>query len=298
MKYGISIVGAGRVGRALGHRLHQSGWAIHAVVTRSPSTARRAVRSIGAGHGQGDISVGVFSAPVILIAVPDSAIDGTVKRLASFGSEHLQRRTVLHTSGALSSSSLAGLRDFGAAVGSLHPLQTFSGVGIPAVEGRVFAIEGDPRAVRVARSITRTLGGQAVQLNATAKPLYHAAAALASGQVLALVESALQLFISIGMKRREALKALLPLTGQVLENLQRIGPRAAWTGPLARGDYGVIELHEKSLQAAAPEYLEAYRAMNRLGARVLARDPVAVIGELAKSHGKIAAPSKMTGATA
>jgi len=298
MKYGISIVGAGRVGRALGHRLRRSGWAIQAVVTRSPSTARRAVRSIGAGRAYAEMSVGVFSASVILIAVPDSAIDDTVKRLASFGSEHLQRTTVLHTSGALSSGSLAHLRDFGAAVGSLHPLQTFSGVGIPAVEGRVFAIEGDPRAVRVARKITRTLGGQAFQLNATAKPLYHAAAALAAGQVLALVESALQLFISIGMKRREALKALLPLTGQVLENLQRIGPRAAWTGPLARGDYGVIELHEKSLQAAAPEYLEAYRAMNRLAARVLARDPATVISELAKSHGKIAGPSKMTGATA
>ena len=49
MKSGISIIGAGRVGRALGPRLREQGWKIHAVVTRSEATARRAVRSIGGG---------------------------------------------------------------------------------------------------------------------------------------------------------------------------------------------------------------------------------------------------------
>ena len=298
MQCGISIVGAGRTGRALGRRLHESGWKIHSVVTRSQSTARRAMRSIGAGRSRGEISRELFSAPVILVSVSDSAIESVVARLAAFGNEHLRRKIVLHTSGALGSGVLASLRTYGAAVGCIHPLQTFSGVGIPALDGRIFVIEGDPAAIRIARGIARSLTGQAIRLNPAARSLYHAAATITAGHVLALVESAVQLFISLGMKRREALKALLPLTRQVLENLERLGPRAAWTGPLARGDYGVVALHDKSLRTVAPEYLDAYRAMNRLAARVLASDPALMISELGKSHAKIESQSNLTGASA
>jgi len=285
-KYAISIIGAGRVGRALGRCLHERGWKIHAVVTKSEATARRAVRSIGGGRAYAEISQAVFSAPIILICFPESAIPGVVTRLASFGEGELRKKIVLHTSGALGSGVLAQLRNVGAAIGSIHPLQTFSGVGVPDLDGKVFAIEGDPAALRIARVITRTLGGQPVQLDATTKPLYHAAAVLAAGHLLALQETAVQIFAGLGMKRREALKALLPLARQTLQNLERLGPRAAWTGPLARGDYAMIALHEDALQSAPLEYLDAYRALNYLAARVLARDPHAAISELARISSK------------
>src|SRR6202008_2813694 len=271
-KSGISIIGAGRIGRALGRRLREQGWKIHSVVTRSQPTARRAVRSIGAGRASGDLSPSVLSASVILISVPDSAIFSIVNRLATFGKTDLQSKTVFHASGALSSGVLAQLRPLGAAVGSIHPLQSFSGVGIPELEGRIFAIEGDSAALRIARAVTRSLGGQPVQLSASAKPLYHAAAAISAGHMLALEETSVRIFISLGMKRQEALKAALPLTRQVLENLERVGARAAWTGPLARGDYAVIAMHDDALKHLPLEYLDAYQAVNRLAARLLARD--------------------------
>ena len=278
----ISIIGAGRTGRALGRRLREQGWKIHSVVTRSQATARRAVRSIGGGSGSGDLSPSVLSASVILISVPDSAIHAVVNRLAAFGRAELQGKTVFHTSGALSSEALRRLQTLGAAVGSIHPLQTFSGVGIPALDGRTFAIEGDPAAIRMARAITRALGGQPLLLAASSKPLYHAAAAISAGHVLVLEEIAIRIFISLGMKRQEALKAALPLTRQVLENLEHIGARVAWTGPLARADYSVIAMHEDALKPLPLEYLDAYRAVNRLAARLLARDSDSVLRELAK----------------
>ena len=298
MKLGISIVGAGRIGRALGRRLREQGWRIHSVVTRSESTARRAVRSIGGGSARGELSQSIFSAPVILIAVPESAIAEVVTRLTTLGERELHGRIALHTSGALSSEVLAGLRSMGAAIGSIHPLQTFSGIGIPALEGRVFAIEGDAAAVRVARNMTRALGGQPVQLSAESKPLYHAAAVMSAGHVLALQETAVRIFGSLGMKRQEALKALLPLARQVLENLERVGPRAAWTGPLARSDYSVIAMHEEALKSAPPEYLEAYRVLNRLAARILARDVNGAIGELSRISAKSSSESKVREANA
>jgi predicted short-subunit dehydrogenase-like oxidoreductase (DUF2520 family) len=298
MKFGISIVGAGRVGRVLGRRLREQGWKVHSVVTQSEATARRAVRSIGGGSAHAQLSAAVFSAPVILIAVPESAIAGVVTTLASLGTADLRGKTVLHTSGALSSGVLERLRALGAAVGSIHPLQSFSGVGIQALDGRMFVIEGDARAVRVARAISRTLGGLPLQLSAANKPLYHAAAVISASHVLALEETAIRIFATLGVKRREALKALVPLTRQVLENLQRLGPRAAWTGPLARHDYGVIAMHEDALRSAPLEYLDAYRAVNRLAARVLARDADTAIAELARISSKPDSQSKVRGTSA
>jgi predicted short-subunit dehydrogenase-like oxidoreductase (DUF2520 family) len=302
-KSAISIIGAGRIGRALGRRLREQGWKIHSVVTRSAATARRAVRFIGGGRGSEELSPGILSAPVILIAVPDSAIADVVHRLASFGKDDWRSKTVLHTSGALTSEVLARLRALGSVVGSIHPLQSFSGIGIPALEGRVFAIEGDPGAIRVARSIARSLGGQPVHLAASFKPLYHAAAAISAGHMLAVEETAVRIFTSLGIKRQQALVAALSLTRQVMNNLEHIGPRAAWTGPLARADYSVIAMHEDALKPLPLEYLDVYRAVNRLAARLLARDPDSVLRELAKvssesDSAKTDSHSKSTGASA
>ena len=187
-----------------------------------------------------------------------------------FHLSQLRGKVVLHTSGAQDSRVLAPIKEFGAAVGSMHPLQTFSGVGVPDLAGKVFAVEGDLVAERAARQIARALSGSPVQIAAGKKVLYHAAAALAAGHVLALVEAASQLLISLGMKRSEATRALLPLTRQVLDNFERVGPRAAWTGPLARGDYKIVACHLRALHDSWEEVAIAYEALNRLAVRVLA----------------------------
>jgi predicted short-subunit dehydrogenase-like oxidoreductase (DUF2520 family) len=278
----LSIIGAGRVGRALGRRLRELGWKIGAVVASSESSARKAVRSIGAGRAHAFLTRQVLAAQVILITTPDRRMAEVAEDLARIGAEELGGKIVLHTSGALSSDVLNLVRRCGAAVGSMHPLQTFSGVGVPPLEGRVFTIEGDTGAVRMARQITRALGAVPVHIEGSKKPLYHAAGALAAGNVLALMEAATRLMTAAGMKRREAVQALLPLTRQVLENFERLGPRAAWTGPLSRGDYGVVAAHTEAMKDLPPEFRQAYDAVNRLAAVVLAQDSEAMRAELEK----------------
>src|SRR6202008_2929080 len=105
----------------------------------------------------------------------------------------------------------------------------FSGVAIPPLEGKIFAIEGDPMAVRTARKIARAFGAAPSPIEARNKPIYHAAGALAGGITLVVVEAAIPLLMSLGMKRRAALRALLPMTRQVLQNYERLCLRAAWT---------------------------------------------------------------------
>jgi predicted short-subunit dehydrogenase-like oxidoreductase (DUF2520 family) len=278
----LSIIGAGRVGRALGRRLRELGWTIGAVVTRSETSARKAVRSIGAGHARAFLTRQVLAAQVILITTPDHSVAEVAEELARIGAEELRGKIILHTSGALSSSVLDPVKKCGAAVGSMHPLQTFSGVEVPPLEGRAIAIEGDSHAVRMARQIARALGAVPVRIERSKKPLYHAAGALAAGNVLVLMEAATRLMTVAGMKRREAVRALLPLTRQVLENFERLGPRAAWTGPLSRGDYAIVAAHMESMKDLPAEFAETYEAVNRLAAKVLAQDSAAMLAELEK----------------
>ena len=297
MKGTIAIVGAGRVGRALGRRLGKLGWKIGAVAARSKASARRAVRFIGAGQAHGGVTRHLLGSQVILIAVPDRALATVARELARMGGRELRGKVVLHTSGALDARVLDPLRACGAAVASLHPLQTFSGVSVPPLAGKVFAIEGDAAALRVARKIVRGLAGIAVRIPGEKKPLYHAACALAAGHVLAVMEAATRMFVATGMKRREALRALLPLTRQMLENFERLGSAAAWTGPLARGDYDVVAAHAAALREFPPEYGAAHEALARLGAAVLAQRPEEVRAVLDRVFEKAELQKKASGRT-
>jgi predicted short-subunit dehydrogenase-like oxidoreductase (DUF2520 family) len=273
MRGALAIIGAGRVGRALGRRLHESGWKIGAVVTRNEASARKAVRFIGAGQARAALSLEVLAARLILISTPDDTIANVARELARVGGEELRGKIVMHTSGALSAAVLQPLRKFGASTGSVHPLQSFSGVAVPALDGKVFAIEGDQLAVRCARQIVRALGGLPVQIQGRSKPLYHAAAAFAAGHVLAIEEASVQLLMLAGMKRAEAVRALLQLTRQVLDNFERLGPSPAWTGPLARGDFGVVATHMSAMRRLPREFLQAYTALNDLAKLVLSSEP-------------------------
>ena len=295
MPNSLAIIGAGRVGRALGRQLREAGWRIGAVLTRSEASARRAVRFIGAGKAFAGMTRQVLLSQVILIATPDDEIVVVARELARIGEEELRGRVILHTSGAMDSGALEPLRAHGATVGSMHPLQSFSGVAVPSLEGRVFAIEGQTQAVRVARRIARDLGGVPVRVSGDKKLLYHAAAAMAAGHILAVEEAATQVLLSLGMKRREAVRALLPLTRQVLDNFETLGPRAAWTGPLSRGDFKVVRAHLQALRRSPKEFVDAYDVLNHLAARALADDATGVLSELERSSLGLISKAKATG---
>lgn len=280
MPKSLAIIGGGRVGRSLGRRLREEGWKIGAVTGRSEASARRATRFIGGGQPCGALSRQVLASRVLLIATPDDAVASAARELARIGAEELEGKIVLHTSGALDSAALDPVKQHGASTASMHPLQTFSGVGVPPFGGRVFTIEGSPAAVRVARQIARALGGVPVQIADGKKALYHAAASMAAGHVLAVEEAATRLLMSLGMNRRAAVRALLPLTRQVLENFERLGPHAAWTGPLSRRDYGVVAAHVAAMQGMPSEFAAAYEVLNRLVARVLDADAETMLAEL------------------
>lgn len=279
----ISIVGAGRVGRTLGRRLRQLGWRVNGVVARSNAHARAAVRWIGAGTPSGRVGGDVFSADVILLSTPDSAIAEVAEDLARAGTKNLKRKVVLHTSGALDSTVLRPLARLGAATGSLHPMQTFTGTKLPNLKGVAFAIEGAPAAQRAAQRIARELGGVPVTIHARDKAAYHAAGTLVAGHALALMEAATQILLRAGFTRKRATNTLLPLIRQMLDNFEAAGSRAAWTGPISRKDYKIVAAHAKVLRRYPAEFREAYAALALLSGRALADDPPAALAKIRRA---------------
>jgi predicted short-subunit dehydrogenase-like oxidoreductase (DUF2520 family) len=267
----LAIVGAGRVGRALGKLLRERGWQIGPVVARSQRTARAAVKVIGAGNPQSQLNGTIVDAHLVLITTPDRQIAKVARELAKIAGRQrkLDGKIILHTNGALDRSVLVPLEKLGAATGSLHPLQTFSKGARPNLKGSICAVEGTPKALSLARRISRELGCIPVLVAPGAKSAYHAAGALAAGHILGVMEAATQIMTKAGFSRREAVGALLPLTRQTLANFEKLGPGASWTGPLARGDFATVRKHQAALGRFPREYAQAYKALSQLAIRVL-----------------------------
>jgi predicted short-subunit dehydrogenase-like oxidoreductase (DUF2520 family) len=280
MKDTLSIVGAGRAGRGLGRVLHDLGWKIQIVADRNLTKARAAVRAIGAGIPADELNRQMLESAVVLITTQDGLIESVAKELAEIGGQEWRGKIVLHTSGALDCSALKPLADLGAATGSVHPMQTFGEQSPPELAGRTFGIEGSPVALKVSRKMVRQMGGVAVRLLGANKAAYHSSAVFASGHVLALMETAIRLLMAQGFTRRQAVRTLVPLTRQTLDNFESLGARAAWTGPIARGDYATMQRHVKALEDFPPEYLDAYMALARVAAVVVSAEPDATKRQL------------------
>lgn len=257
----IGIVGAGRAGGALARALAAIGWPVVAVASRTPASAERLAaalpRAVAAASPQA-----VAAADLVFLTVPDAAI-GPVAASISWR----PGQAVAHTSGVDSLGPLAAARQAGALVGSLHPLQTF-GPG-PAADplapfvGITCAVEGDAALLPRLEAVVAALGAQPLRLPAEAKPLYHAAAVVASNYLVTLLHLAADLWDAFGVDERTAVAALLPLVRGAVDNVAAHGPGRALTGPIGRGDAATIEKHLAAIERARPDALEAYRALAR-----------------------------------
>ncbi|MEA2620170.1 MAG: hypothetical protein QOC97_943, partial [Chloroflexota bacterium] len=95
------------------------------------------------------------------------------------------------------------------------------------------------------------------------KAAYHAAAVLAAGGFVALLDAIAELGRVAGLDEAGALAVYGPLIEGTLGNARALGIRAALTGPMTRGDVGTLVAHLATLRAHAPGVLELYVAAAR-----------------------------------
>ena len=200
-------------------------------------------------------------------------------RVNSLSAGHGRGKSLSIPAKPLSSDELNPLRKLGASVAAVHPFMTFVQGAGPSLQGLGFAVEGDAAAVRMAQTIVRDLGGDVFRIRPDRKAAYHAFGGFVSPLFVSLLITAEQVADIAGIPSTTARRRMLPIVRQTLENYEKFGPAAAFTGPIVRGDAAVVSKHLQSLKAL-PEARNVYVALARAALRNL---PVRKRNELTRA---------------
>lgn len=257
----IGIAGTGRLAQALGRVLAEAGMPVAAIAGRQAAASSSAASFIGADVEAVAMTDLPSRAGRIIIAVSDGAIATVAGELA----RSMRSGAALHTSGAHGPELLSPLAAVGVSCGVLHPLQTVPSAdrGVQVLPGATFGIGGDGGAIAWAAEIVAALRGKALRIAPDGFPSYHAGAVMASNAVVAALDAAVALMGAAGVDRRAALDAVGPLCLASARNTIELGPEAALTGPIRRGDAATIAAHAGALRIAPKYVAELYRASAR-----------------------------------
>jgi predicted short-subunit dehydrogenase-like oxidoreductase (DUF2520 family) len=229
----VGILGPGRVGTALARALRDAGVDVDGPAGRGERPER---------------------CDAIVLCVPDAEIPAAAEAVTAAAP------LVGHTSGATPLSALAhaGVPAFG-----LHPLQSFAQPGV-RFEGAGAAVAGTtPEALEFAVRLAERLGMTPFEIDDEGRAAYHAAASVASNFLVTLQAAAETIAAGAGLGREEARALLTPLVRQTVENVGELGPEAALTGPVARGDDATIEAQRAAVEEVAPQLLELFDELVR-----------------------------------
>jgi predicted short-subunit dehydrogenase-like oxidoreductase (DUF2520 family) len=256
----IGSVGAGRVSTALGVAFSRAGWPVSAVATREPTNAARFRELVPSATPVPTVAALTDAVDLVFVTVPDDAIADIATQLRLYAGQ-----AAVHTSGSLDASVLEPARAAGTQLGSFHPMVAFASqeAAVAALPHSTVAVEGDEELVSTLGQLATDIGAQPVRLPPTGKTAYHAAAVLAGGGVIGLLDGVAEVARGAGLDEAGALAIYLPLIRQALSNAETMGVGQALTGPFVRGDVGTVRDHLAAMRRLAPGALELYLATAR-----------------------------------
>ncbi|MGA3173009.1 MAG: Rossmann-like and DUF2520 domain-containing protein [Syntrophorhabdales bacterium] len=242
----IGIIGAGKVGCALGYTLKKKGFEVAAVADVRPSSLDAARAYIGEDcfYTGNNLDVAEM-AEVVAVTTQDKEIRNVAAQISSKAGR-LDGKLFFHTSGAHDARELSPLEKNGALLGSLHPLQTFPDIdaGIAALPETYIFIEGDEKALPLLKLLGSNLGAKVEPIESKNKVLYHLCAVFVCNLLSALFFAAQGIVKRIGID----LPPFYPIIRATLANIEAKGPLLSLTGPVVRGDSGTISSHIKALE--------------------------------------------------
>lgn len=226
----LLLVGPGRAGMSVALAAREEGHRVVGVLGRSGGS--EAARRLDAVWLDWDAD-SLPPADIMVVAVSDGAIRSVAQDLAG----RVTASIAVHLSGATPISVLDVL---GLPHGSLHPLQSLPDpeTGMRSLVGAGMAVTGSSSAVQ--ESLTRfaaSIGCRPFSLSDATKVTYHAAASAASNFVTTVLALSDDLFRAAGVDPALAES----LTQAAVRNAYTLGPRAALTGPVVRGDTETVQ---------------------------------------------------------
>jgi predicted short-subunit dehydrogenase-like oxidoreductase (DUF2520 family) len=275
----VTILGSGRAGGALAIALSRAGVDVDRLIFRSHPAALPDVKIDQISFAD----VASISSEILIIATSDPEIRGVAEHIAAL--DHLPN-VALHLSGSLSSAEIEPLRAKGVAIGSMHPLVSISdpAIGADRFRDSYFCIEGDAAAASAATDLVDAIGANSFTIDTSFKPLYHASAVMASGNVTALFDGAIGMLAACGLDRIQAQAVLLPLLQSAVANLAGQSTEDALTGPYVRGDLAALERHLSAFEGVIDDNLKRiYLLLAERSVQMMARSDEARMEPLAKA---------------
>lgn len=266
------IVGAGPVATALAGALRLAGVPVLGLWARRAPQARAAGSTAGVAAFSSAPPDVLLESEIVLLAVRDQVVGEVAQTLVGTGLVN-KKHVLLHCAGAAAAKELlGGVADKVAGIGTMHPLSAIADgkAAMRTLKGTVFGTEGDDVGRAAATKLVGALGGVALALDSSQMAAYHAAAALASNYVVAVIDAAAAALASAGIAPDQAATALVPLAEGALRNVTAHGTTAGLTGPVRRGDATTIQRHLEALRPR-PELAEIYRALARRAVEIAAR---------------------------
>ena len=256
----LGFIGAGRVASVLGVAFDRAGWPVVAVASRDAARRERFSSLIPRVTTLAAAGAIVDEVDLVFVTVPDDALADVAAGLRLYAGQ-----AAVHTSGALPADVLAPAQAAGSAIGAFHPLVAFADLeaAVAALAGATVALEGSDELVALLARLAADIGAQPVRLPPGGKPAYHAAAVLAAGGFIGLLDGIAEVARGAGLDEAGALAIYGPLIRQSLANAETLGIERALTGPFVRGDEGTVRAHLGALSRLAPGAMELYLAVAR-----------------------------------
>jgi len=254
----LALVGPGRAGTTIALALCAQGFRAVSVAGRAVDAASTLAAAACLDAEPRFVAQASAGATLVVIATPDAAIESVATALApSLEPDSL----VVHLAGSRGTDVFADLRRRrpDVRVGALHPLQSMpsTSASLDRLPGSWAAIAGDDAVIDLAQRLEL----RPFRVADADRERYHAAAVVASNHLVALLGQVERLAADASVP----FDAFAPLVDASVANAFELGPRAALTGPVARGDLATVERHLASMD---PGERDAYRALAREAARL------------------------------
>ena len=244
----IGIIGAGKVGTTLGKYLSIHGKNVTGFYSRTHESADEAA-TFAETETYSSLCKLVEKSDVIFITTPDGVIHQVWGDLLH---QDISNRIICHFSGSLSSHVFSGREEAGASGISMHPMYAFSDKfhSYEQFHTAYLTLEGDPEAVAVMKPMWEAIGHHVLTLKAEDKIKYHAAAAMASNEMLGLMQASLDSLSECGFSEKDSMALLTPLVQGNIASMLEKGCVNALTGPVERGDAQTVRKHLQALEGS------------------------------------------------
>lgn len=246
---GVTIVGPGRMGLAIGSALERAGEVrTLTYFGRHPEPPSHPLFIDDRARYVFGVEPLARDTQLLILAVPDEVVPELAFAVAAHGAAP-DRCAAFHLSGALPTDVLGPLYEQGYTVGALHPMVNVPdrSRGADRLAGAWLAGTGSTEALSVARRLAAAVDARVLTVPAVRRPLYHAAVVMGASYVLPLIGLSVRLMERAGVSGDEALPALLSMLRDTALNVEEGGFHEALPDPLASGDLEAVSLHLRAL---------------------------------------------------